>query len=498
MVNRLDWYRDKARLMHFLGMNTYAKDLLEFGAVQHWDTSPLGGNQWAYYNSDTGGLWSQIVELMGREGFSILPYYEYAGSKGQQGLGNERRAKPLSRDDGYTHIKWIESANADLTDPETYQDFKKMLDLTVIRQKDKAKFVGIWLRSRGQMPMGFGDATRARFAREANGGAPITRQNLIDDEALLKKYESWWFGKRRDFLKAMRAYLIENGVTDPAVLFTAVTSEPGVGFADWEKRFVTDDPTFWAPLLKETDPKPDAKPVSLVTPQQVAQQGLYLKGLLAPPQTWGGWEWQYGNPPADPQTYKDDAGVLMTHGFNRAYTVASPQTFDEFRNGNRLAMLRFYSLNENMMNDKADKEKLGYFVADMEMAGPYSMLAEARAVANGDPSDIGYLSGNNFQRGFPQYARAFNTAFLSLPALPSVVVANASSDQEVVVRQIVTPDKGTYYAVVNTGLTDKKAVKIKLPKGGAVLDAATRKAVGQGDTIAVDLYPCQLQAWWVQ
>ena len=158
LVNRLDWYRDKARLMHFLGMNTYAKDLLEFGAVQHWDTSPLGGNNWAYYNSDTGGLWSQIVELMGREGFSVLPYYEYAGSKGQQGLGNQRRAKPLSRDDGYTHIKWIESANADLTDPETYQDFKKMLDLTVIRQKDKAKFVGIWLRSRGQMPMGFGDA----------------------------------------------------------------------------------------------------------------------------------------------------------------------------------------------------------------------------------------------------------------------------------------------------------------------------------------------------
>ncbi|HEY0074640.1 MAG TPA: hypothetical protein VGB77_11095, partial [Abditibacteriaceae bacterium] len=44
LKERLDWYRYKARLMHFLGMNTYAKDLLEFGAVQHWDTSPLGGN----------------------------------------------------------------------------------------------------------------------------------------------------------------------------------------------------------------------------------------------------------------------------------------------------------------------------------------------------------------------------------------------------------------------------------------------------------------------
>lgn len=497
VTNRLDWYRDKARLMHFLGMNTYAKDLLEFGAVQHWDTSPLGGNKWAYFNSDTKDLWGQIVEMMGKEGFSILPYYEYSGSKGQQGLGNERRSKPLTRDDAYTHISWIEASNADLTDPDTYEDFKKMLDLTVVRQKDKAKFVGVWLRSRGQMPMGFGDATLGRFAVEANGGAKITRKNLIDDKALLTKYESWWFGKRRQFLDAMRAYLVENGVQDPQLLFTAITSEPGVGFGDWENRFVTDDPAFWTPLLKVQNPKPDAKPVVLVTPQQVAEQDLYLKGLLAPTNTWGGWEWNYSNPPADPQTYKNDAGVLMTHGFNRAYTVASPKTFDAFRNGNRLAMVRFYSLNENMGADKAGKEKMGYFVADMEMAGPYSMLGEARAVANGDPTEIGYLSGNNFARGFPEYARAFNTAFLSLPALPSVVVPNASSDKEIVVRQISTPANGTYYAVVNTGLTAKKAAKIKLPKGGAVLNAATRKAVGNGDTITLDLGPCELRAWWV-
>ena len=70
---------------------------------------------------------------MGRYGFEVLPYYEYSGSKGQEGLGNQRRAKPLTRDDAYTHITWIESANADITDPDTYADFQKMLDLTVIR-----------------------------------------------------------------------------------------------------------------------------------------------------------------------------------------------------------------------------------------------------------------------------------------------------------------------------------------------------------------------------
>lgn len=498
---RIDWYRNKARLMHFLGMNTYTKDLLEFGAVQHWDTSALGGNTWAYFDGNTKDLWGQIVELMGKEGFPILPYYEYSGSKGQQGLGNQKRAKPLSRDDAYTHISWIESSNADITDPDTYEDFKKMLDLTIVRQKDKAKFTGIWLRPRGQMPMGFGQPTLDRFATEANGGTKITRKSLIDDKALLSKYEGWWFGKRRQFLDAMRSYLVENGIENPLVLFTAISSEPGVNWADFDKRFVTDDPAFWTPILNQPVHKgeaADAKAATILTPQQVAQQGLYSKGLLSPATTWGGWEWNYGNPQADPQNYKDASNILMTHGINRAYTVESPKTFEAFRGDNRLAALRFYSLNENMAHDKNDKPKLDYFVADMELAGPYSMLAEVRAVANGDPTEFGYLSGNNFERGFPEYARAFNTAFLSLPALPSTVVPNASSDKEIVVRQIVTPANGTYYAVANTGLTAKKAAKIKLPKGGAVLNAATRKAVGQGDTITMDFGPCQLQSWWVQ
>ena len=80
------------------------------------------------------------VALMGQQGFGVLPYYEYAGSKGDRGLGYQRRCKPLTRDDAYTHISWVESANADLTDPDTYADFKKMLDVTVLRLKDKAQF----------------------------------------------------------------------------------------------------------------------------------------------------------------------------------------------------------------------------------------------------------------------------------------------------------------------------------------------------------------------
>ncbi|RMG00028.1 MAG: hypothetical protein D6741_07485, partial [Planctomycetota bacterium] len=174
----LDWYRHKAFRMKFLGVNTYTKDLLEFGACQHWDSSPYGGNDWVYFNYGHKDLWERIVTLMGAEGFEIVPYYEYSGSKGKNGLGNQRRAKPLTRDDAFTHVSWIESANADITDPDTYADFQKMLDATIVRFADKASFAGIWMRSRAQLPIGFGDATLARFAAEANGGKPVARKDL--------------------------------------------------------------------------------------------------------------------------------------------------------------------------------------------------------------------------------------------------------------------------------------------------------------------------------
>jgi hypothetical protein len=206
---------------------------------------------------------------------------------------------------------------------------------------------------------------------------------------------------------------------------------------------------------------------------------------------WGNWEWQHANPPPDPADYKNTPGILMTHAFNRLYTVNSPKTLETFRGPSGLAIIRHYALNENMMFDKNDKEKLGYFVADMERAGPYCMMGEALAMANGDPDEIGYLSSNNFGRGFPEYVRAFNTAFLSLPALPSKIVGGASTDPEIVVREIGTEGKGTYYALVNTGMKPKTAT-IKLPNGGQLLDAATRKPISTG---AQTFYPFELKAW---
>lgn len=493
--NRLDWYRYKANQMRFLGINTYTKDLLEFGGCEHWDPTPYGGNDWVHFNSSTKDLWAQTVALMGQRGFDVLPYYEYAGSRGYKGLGYQRRCQPLTRDKDYTHIKWIENANADITDPDTAVDFQKMLDCTVVRLEAKAHFLGVWLRPRSQLPMGFGDATRARFAREANGGKAVSRADLMADPALLRRYEDWWFGKRREFLVGIRDYLRQHGLPEALVLYTAEGGEPGPSFATWEKRLVTDDVPAWQKILAAPEHIRNQKPVVPLTVERVVREKLYLEALLAAPLNWGQWEVQHSNPPADPQRYANVPGVLFTHGFNRSYTVASPLTFDTFRGPSGLAVVRHYSLNEDMLYDRNDKPKLGYFVADVERAGPACMMAEALAMANGDPTLLGYLMGANFGRGFPQYVREFNANFLALPALPSERWADASGDADVVVRAIRTPQHGTYLAIVNTGQQAKERVSIRLPASGKVTEIVSdRPLPAKAGVVQLALHPFELRA----
>lgn len=492
---RLDWFRYKAELMKFLGMNTYTKDLLEFGACQHWNPSPHGGNDWVYHNGDTCHLWGEIVEMMGGYGFNLLPYYEYSGSKGgKNNLGFQRRAKPLTRDDAYTHISWIESANADLTDPATYEDFKKMLEVTVLNLRTRADFAGIWLRPRAQLPISFSDTALGRFAEDVQGGKRVTRAALQQDPMLYARYLEWWGGKRRAFLEAMRDYLRDNGLDDAVVLYTGCAGEPGVGFNTWEPRLVTDRPDTWEPVLAQAEHRTDKDAtIQAITVDEVVRQNLYLQGLQSPGLSWGDWEVHHAHPADDPDSYRTVEGVLLTHAFNRNYTVSSPKTMQAYRAPSGLALVRHYSLNEHMLFDQNDQAFPGYFVADIERAGPYCMMAEALAMAHGDPTMIGYLAGSNYGRGFPEYVRSFNAHFLALPALPSEVLPKAASDPKVVVRQIRTDGHGTYLAVINTAMQD---VQVSVSLSGPVHDAVTGRAMEvSSGRMSLQMHPMQLRSF---
>ncbi len=496
--NPLNWYRYKADLMAFLGMNTYTKDLLEFGACQHWDSTPLGGSQWVFFDRSTAELWKQIVELMGARGFTILPYYEYSGSKGYKGLGNQRRCRPLTRDDAYTHISWIESANADVTDPDTYEDFRKMIELTVIRLRRTASFAGIWIRSRAQLPVSFSDAALARFTKETSREDTVTRELLQKDEKLYNSYIRWWHLKRRGFLVSMRDYLKDHGIADPVVLYTGCSGEPGVPFHTWEPRMVTDRPKLWNEILKRPEHVTEQRgPIVPLTVDAVVKKSLYYEALTSPALNWGKWEVHHARPADDPKNYQAINGVMLTHAINRTYTVCSKQTFDAYRTKTGLAVVRHYPLNENMMFDKKGEDLLGYFIADIERAGPCCMMAEILAMANGDPTMIGYLAGGNFGRGFPQYVQRFNAHFLALPALPSRMLSDASDDEEVVVRTIETGKHGTWLAVINTSLHPKKNILITVPGDlETICDAVTgKRAPLKEGKLTLSMDPCQLRSF---
>lgn len=485
-----DFYEWRAQQMEFLGIDTYSLDLLEFGANQGWDSTPYGGNDWVYQSHKPQRWTSLLQRLRDDYDFHVLPYYEYAGSKGANGLGFERRCATLGqrglgpdgRDD-YTHISWSESANADLTDPDTFDDLGKMLDLTVLRERNGLDFVGVWLRPRpSQHPISFSDRCLGLFATEANDGVAITRGALQERGELYDRYLDWWFERRRQFLIAVRDFLRDGGITDPTVLYTTDATEGGVNYPSWTRRLVTDRPELW----------PDEHPIALS--EAIASQRNFI-AQTSPRLTWGDWEWEHAVPPADPQRYAATPGVLLTHTFHHLFTVGDPDALAAFTGPSGLAMIRHHNLNEDAFAFEGDKRVLGYLVADVEQAGPYGYLAEARALAHGDQRFLGYLAANSYARGFPAYARAFNRAFLALPAIASQRLPEAADHAAVVVRRYDGGSHGIWYAVINTGLVDADAVRITLPDAGPVTDLLSGADLPRnGARIELDCWPGQVHA----
>ncbi len=506
--DRVKFYEYKVWQMKMLGLNTFCKDLLEFGHNQGWDSAKYGGSAW-YNQSSDPAFWDRIVEMLSKHGdLTVMPYYEYAGSIGQDkklAIGSQRRCDTLQGGKDYTHIEWVHKTNADLTDPDFIEDASRVLEVTMAKHKDKVKFLGAWFRPRPEAnPISFNQKAIDMFSKEANGGARISRSSLDADKDLLEKYYSWWFGKRRDFNVAMRDYLRKNVAPDAVFFYTCDSSEGGYSLSSeqtgkgqkehwkWKRVVLTDQFEKWQDIINGLDAKKFGMFKAFPYDKAVAED-LYLDVLLKGHGTWGKFEWQHACPKNDPGNYKGIEGVMLTYTFNKLFTVASEKAMDEFRTKGGLAMARHYFLNENEMVVNKD-DILGYFVADMERAGAYSMLAEARALANGDPRYIAYLFGNSFSRGFPEYVRDFNAAFLSLPALPSSKLSGASKDPELVVRSIPAGEHGHYFAVINTGMAQKSGVEVVIPAKGAAVNAATGAGIElkDGKLILGNLYPGQV------
>jgi hypothetical protein len=516
----VDWYLAKARISRCLGFNTFAKDLLEFGHNQGWDS---GDQDWIVNaQPPLTDLWDRLISRLGAEGMEILPYYEYKGalglSKAPKSLGNQRRAEKLYHgkpNTNYTGVWWVEQHNADLTDPDCLADAKRVLDATILKHKSKASFAGAWFRTRGNhLPISFSEKTIERFHASFPGDQPdITRQDLINsyegDGKLYSRYVEWWLDARAVFLKNLRAHLV-SGLGYPAtLLFTPWTSEPvpllrdpQSGVAGHPVQIVTDDCSWWEKFARA---QPDSSwfrwayvpaDFTKVMEQDLCGRSLSFRERITP-LPWRTEDF-HAAPNADPERYQTATGVMLTFPIGRLFTVATPALLEKYRSAEGLTIVRHYPLNEDNPDDASQKGpfggEVGYACVDVDRAGPFALLQEARAVANGDPVNIGYLCGSIYCTGFPGYVRQFNRAFLSLPALPSHLVENASSDPAVVVRRIPTERNGTYYVAVNTSMQDKRGMEIKLPGAPALEDLLNESTTING-TPRLDLYPGELRTF---
>lgn len=501
----VDWYEYRMRLMRFLGIRTFTKDLLEFGNNQGFDAAAYGGSSW-WVEPSYKDRWQRVVERMQGFAFEALPYFEYAGSTGPTlGLGPQRRAEPLDEEAAhfpdYSNIGWSENFNVDLTSPESLTDLLHTLEVTVVDFADDVPFAGIWLRQRlSHLPISFADATRARYAG-ARGAAVPTRVELQTDQVLLDDYYAWWFEKRAAFFESVRSWLAAQIGAATTLLFTPEYGEPGPPLLG-NNHLVNDAPSTWDPLM----PLDDIDSWWVSTPlANVIADDSYLDAVLAGPGANPPYEMWHSAPPADPQSFAGLPLTRPTFPINRAYTVGSPEVLSEFddSSGGNLAVTRMHYLNEDRLVTAAvdeahtwgDNGLIGYFVADFERAGPHSMLEEALAVANGNARFIGHLTGNSFNRGFPVYARRFYAAFLSLPALPSEILATAADHSDVVVRRISTANHGTWFAVVNTERNRLTDVTISFGTSGDLVDAATGALLGNDRSAwTLDLDPFELRA----
>ena len=172
-----------------------------------------GYHHWA----SAGVTWPAIIDYMAQEGHYVMPYYEYSGGRGSYGWGNQGRRPVMLNAEGYgstqgwSNQSWINSSTADLTEEGTREDFKDLLDLTLLRFANEPRyegmFLGAWMRNRAQVPMGFSDRAVARFAAE---NADWLRARGHDPAAVTRLY----IHDRLEEAKAAREAELGRSMTD--------------------------------------------------------------------------------------------------------------------------------------------------------------------------------------------------------------------------------------------------------------------------------------------
>ena len=503
-----DNLRMKMRLMKALGIDTWSRDLFEFGYNIFWDVSydNNGHSDWMW-PGDHPDYWGREMAIYREAGIYLLPFYEYSGARRSGGFGvdgnAEHKCTPMDRG-GYgghynlfvSNANGASNANIDLTSQDAYTEFKAILNCTILRYKDQANFIGAWIRNRGSMPVSFSETTRNRFCADtgrASGSVTIEAltNKSSDSEywrhickmnqfpALYQEYRTWWYGKRRDWLVAMQGYLENGGLAGAKVYYCGESAEAGpsphnLAFYDNYYDFLPRENSAW-----------DACGYSGT--KTTIEQGAEIYetyGLRTDSMTWYPDEYNHACPRNDCETYTNVSDVALCYPYNCVYTTLPPLAAD-YRNGSGdLFFSRHFCLYEGCGNG------VGYFTTEMDRVGRAIMLPELHAMAHQDPTVIGFMQGGHLARNSTKEFREFNENFLSLPAIKGTLVRGGSWSDAVTIRKYATP-AATYYAAINTSGTAQTAT-CAAPEGPLFATVTGAALPVSGGTATFSLEPYQM------
>ena len=453
-----DFYKGRAKMIRLLGMNTCSKDLLEFGYQQNWDPK---GSGWLW--GSAADYWTKIVKYLGEEDVYILPFYEYHGSRGSNGMGYDDSLKPWTLNSAknadwkwlFSNQKYVYGCMADLANTDRVtRDLKSLFDITIKPYTDKATFLGMWLRNRGGMPMGFNDYDISEFNRKT--GRSVTRADIYNNgnyygTELYNAYREWWYGRRRDLFSGVHSY-IAGQLPGARLYYSNTIEEPGEFWANWKNPRP-------AVLSNEAGYTYQGKNFNQFTGKNwstdfaTAATNYGPQALFADGPTWGNYEVNHSAVADDPEHYRDLTGVALCYPFNTVWSVAGGHAAKYRTAGGDLPFVRHYSLNENDFRNANNSEICGYYTCDWDHAGRAVVLSELYAMAYDDPTMLAYLFTANLVRNDSTYVREFNLEFLSLPALPSEILRGGAWPATLTVRRWTTAS-GNYWAVINCDSKD--------------------------------------------
>lgn len=425
-----------------------------------------------------------------KRGMMVAPLIEYCGT-GQlppEAMALQPDGKPhyyhwgtTVGPDGLRTQRFLEDGLCiDMAHPAVGEDLAKLVTELATQLGGHPSLTGLLLAPRfSAWQVSYSDYELQRFARDRKLTLPATGAGQWVHDHHLQEFYAWNYERKRENLLQATEALRE---VDPKLKLMVLNYNGG----DDNLHFGT--PLYWWDKKKGDD---------LLVPGEVSLPDLSrlnLTQLMEDPTRPDTSMLTVGmNPPL----YARDKGLVNLCPAHYPFLCGNRDFLNHFRTGEGSAVCLWWIYNEDaFMNHPS----IGWNCPGLngnESAGRFCMLDEVLAMAASDPVVLAVRMGS-LNRGFPQYTREFAAAYRALPAVPSRVVA-ACGDPAVVVRRYDT-EKGTYLAVINTGLgPESKPVQLDTSVlGGRTLrNLVTGETLQAGDRLSLTLEPVSLAALYV-